>query len=82
MKEKIAYNHKLLRTLRLAQDVTQETVATAIDYHVQSVSRAERGVYAGFLLLRKLADYYGIPVSSLLEAQTEDKTDGQTKTAN
>ena len=62
------YNHALLKTLRLAKEMTQDSAAQAIDYCSESVSRAERGVGAGWALLHKLANLYGVPVSSLLEA--------------
>jgi DNA-binding XRE family transcriptional regulator len=60
------YNPEILKRLREEKGRTQETVASTLKMTRQTVYRAEKGLDVPNELLCDFADYYSIPVVSLL----------------
>jgi transcriptional regulator with XRE-family HTH domain len=66
------YDHEKLRQLRREKSAAEgrkislEDVASALAAHKETISRAERGAVASYELLCQLADFYQVPVTSLL----------------
>lgn len=61
------YKIEKLKALRAKKKLTQKQVAEAVGHDRQTIYRAETGKGAGFQLLCKLAEFYDVPVTSLLK---------------
>lgn len=65
--------HTRLRELREARNYTQLKVALDLNLNQNSISRYENGTReAGYELLCRFADYYGVSVDYIL-GRTEDE---------
>lgn len=63
-----------IKELRTNLRISQEQMAEVLDTTRQRYSRLENGqVDMSFVLIKKIADYFGIPTAEITNAEQEDK---------
>ncbi|MBE3570788.1 MAG: helix-turn-helix transcriptional regulator [Bacillales bacterium] len=63
-----------IKELRTSHKISQEQMAEVLNTTRQRYSRLESGqVDISFVLIMKVADYFGVPTSDITNAEREDK---------